>query len=193
VRVIAGRLGGRELRAPSGRTTRPTSDRVREALFSMLGELAGARVLDLFAGSGALGIEALSRGARHATFVESGRPALAVLRENLRRLELGSSATVLATTVARAQSSLARQAPFDLVLADPPWTALDGAIFELSRTITPELLAGGFRLVIEHPTRTPLELAGRTDLELSTRRAWGDTSVSIFVASTTQTAANSPK
>jgi 16S rRNA (guanine966-N2)-methyltransferase len=193
VRVIAGRLGGRELRAPSGRTTRPTSDRVREALFSMLGELAGARVLDLFAGSGALGIEALSRGARHATFVESGRPALAVLRENLRRLELGSSATVLATTVARSQSSLARQAPFDLVLADPPWTALDGAIFELSRTITPELLAGGFRLVIEHPTRTPLELAGRTDLELSTRRAWGDTSVSIFVASTTQTAANSPK
>src|ERR1700758_5362053 len=89
MRVIAGTLGGRRLKAPPGRATRPTSDRVREALFSMLGELDGERVLDLFAGSGALGIEALSRGAARAVFVERGAAAGRVLRENLGSLGLG--------------------------------------------------------------------------------------------------------
>jgi 16S rRNA (guanine966-N2)-methyltransferase len=163
---------------------------VREALFSMLGDLRDARVLDLFAGSGALGIEALSRGARHATFLESGRPALAVIRENLRQLGLGFSSTVVASRLSRAAASLAGLGPFDLVLADPPWTELATAISELERTVTAELLAPGFRLVIEHPTRNPVELASRTDLELFTRRAWGDTSVSIFVADAAQAARN---
>ena len=89
MRVVAGTLGGRRLRAPRGTDTRPTSDRVREAVFSMLGPLDGMRVLDLFAGSGALGIEALSRGATHAVFVERTRPALDVLRANLEALGLG--------------------------------------------------------------------------------------------------------
>ena len=83
MRVIAGTLGGRRLKAPPGRGTRPTSDRVREALFAMLGDLDGARVLDLFAGTGALGIEALSRGAASAVFVERDARAAAVLRANL--------------------------------------------------------------------------------------------------------------
>ena len=83
MRVVAGRFGGRTLRAPPGRDTRPTSDRVREALFSMLGPLDGARVLDLYAGSGALGIEALSRGAERVTFVERWRPAQAAIEANL--------------------------------------------------------------------------------------------------------------
>ena len=87
--MIAGRLGGRRLKAPSGRATRPTSDRVREALFAMLGELEGASVLDLFAGTGALGIEALSRGAVRAVFVESDAGAVRALTENLAALGLG--------------------------------------------------------------------------------------------------------
>ena len=86
MRVIAGRYGGRELTAPRGRATRPTSDRVREALFSILGDVGDARVLDLFAGSGALAIEALSRGAAEATLVDSSAAAIATIRRNLERL-----------------------------------------------------------------------------------------------------------
>ena len=89
MRVIAGRFGGRRLSAPRGGRTRPTADRVREALFSVLGDLEGARVLDLFAGSGALGIEALSRGAAEATFVDTAPAALQALRDNLAALEIG--------------------------------------------------------------------------------------------------------
>src|SRR5437867_9505031 len=94
VRVIAGSLGGRRLFAPRGSGTRPTSDRVREALFMALEPLAGLRVVDLFAGSGALGIEALSRGAAHADFVERRGPGLKALEANLDRLELRDRATV---------------------------------------------------------------------------------------------------
>ncbi len=86
MRVIAGRYGGRELVAPRGRATRPTSDRVREALFSILADVGGARVLDLFAGSGALAIEALSRGAAQATLVDSGAGAVAAIKGNLEAL-----------------------------------------------------------------------------------------------------------
>ena len=83
--MIAGRYGGRRLTAPKGRTTRPTSDRVREALFAMLGDIEGARVLDLFAGTGALGIEAVSRGARQAVFVERDRSAIEAMEANIAR------------------------------------------------------------------------------------------------------------
>src|ERR671934_2307496 len=96
MRVVAGRFGGRRLRAPRGRDTRPTSDRVREALFSILGPMEDARVLDLFAGSGALGIEALSRGAAHATFVERDRAAADVIRRNLATVGAEARATVVA-------------------------------------------------------------------------------------------------
>src|SRR5689334_3768381 len=105
-RVIAGRLGGRTLVAPAGASTRPTSDRVREALFSILGDIEGATVLDLFAGTGALGIEALSRGASHATLVENARPALRALAQNLETLELGPKARVLPMSVERALSAM---------------------------------------------------------------------------------------
>ncbi|HVY44643.1 MAG TPA: 16S rRNA (guanine(966)-N(2))-methyltransferase RsmD, partial [Minicystis sp.] len=126
MRVIAGALGGRRLVAPPGRATRPTSDRVREAVFSALGDVEGAVVLDLFAGTGALGIEALSRGAAHATFVENARASLAALRENLAALGLGATSSVIAQPAARAVASLAG-APgpaFDLVLVDPPYAAI---------------------------------------------------------------------
>lgn len=121
MRVVAGEWGGRRIDAPPGRDTRPTTDRVREAWMSALaGEIPGARVLDLFAGSGALGIEALSRGAEHATFVESAAPALRVLRTNLERLGAGERATVVRGDALRFATSLA-PGEFDLVLADPPY------------------------------------------------------------------------
>ena len=135
MRVVAGTARGRALVAPRGDTTRPTSDRVREAIFNALYSLGdvvhGARVLDLFAGSGALGIEALSRGATSVTFVERGRPALAAIRQNLRTLGLEPQAEVVA---AEALDWL-RRAPgeYDLVLCDPPydydeWPALLGLL-----------------------------------------------------------------
>jgi 16S rRNA (guanine(966)-N(2))-methyltransferase RsmD len=182
MRVIAGRLGGRELRAPKGTATRPTTDRVREALFSVLGDVTGARVLDLYAGSGALGIEALSRGAASAVFVESHAPALAALRGNIARLDLASSTTVLALRVERAGTALRTRAPFDLVLCDPPWAELDACIRAVSRLLEPALLAADARVVIEHPTRSEVEMGGAPALAFASRRTWGDTSVSIFAS-----------
>jgi 16S rRNA (guanine966-N2)-methyltransferase len=123
--VVGGEARGRPLRAPSGRATRPTSDRVREAIFNILGslvELRGARVADLFAGSGALGIEALSRGAAHAVLVDSDPAALAVVRANLESLGYGSgeSASVVRADVLRWAEALEAER-FDVVLADPPY------------------------------------------------------------------------
>lgn len=130
MRVVAGTLGGRRFAAPAGTDTRPTPDRVREAVFNALGSLgavADARVVDLFAGSGALGIEALSRGAAHATFVESDRRAADVVAANLATLGLAERATVVRRPVDAALDDLGDG--IDLVLADPPyafdrWAAL---------------------------------------------------------------------
>ncbi|NLV55923.1 MAG: 16S rRNA (guanine(966)-N(2))-methyltransferase RsmD [Acidimicrobiales bacterium] len=122
MRVVAGTAGGRRLLAPEGTRTRPTTDRVREAVFNALGSLdavADARVLDLFAGSGALGIEALSRGAAHATFVERDGAARRVVEANLTTTGLGGDATVVAGD-ALAHLRDGSGEPYDLVLLDPP-------------------------------------------------------------------------
>ena len=125
MRVVSGDLGGRKLVTPDGSDTRPTSDRVREAMFNSLFSLdaiEGARVLDAFAGSGALGIEALSRGALHATFVESGRDALAALRENLETLQLDAQGRVVpGDALAHLERAAAEGHHYDLVLLDPPY------------------------------------------------------------------------
>ena len=125
MRVVSGDLGGRKLVTPAGSDTRPTSDRVREAMFNSLFSLdaiEGARVLDAFAGSGALGIEALSRGALHATFVESGRDALAALRENLETLQLDAQGRVVpGNALAHLERAAAEGHHYDLVLLDPPY------------------------------------------------------------------------
>jgi 16S rRNA (guanine966-N2)-methyltransferase len=147
VRVVAGIARGRRLVAPKGDTTRPTSDFVREAIFNSLGSIAGldgATVLDLFAGTGALGIEALSRGADHATFVESDRHALAALRANLATTGFDGRATVVTTDVVRTAPLPA----VDVAFADPPYafaawdsllTRLDAAlvVVESDREIEP--------------------------------------------------------
>ena len=156
MRVIAGRAGGRRLTVPPGRGTRPTGDRVREALFSSFGEAVhGARVLDLFAGSGALGIEACSRGAAAATFVERDRRALAALRANLERTGLAGKATVVAGDVA-AFCRQPRGGPYDLVLCDPPYEL---ALQKVHRLLTDLCRGGGLAaaatVVVERDRRDP--------------------------------------
>jgi 16S rRNA (guanine966-N2)-methyltransferase len=176
MRVIAGRLGGRRLVAPPGRDTRPTSDRVREALFSALADVAGARVLDLYAGTGALGIEALSRGATAATFVENARPAVLALRENLATLDLTEHATVVSQPASRAAGALF--GPFDLVLADPPYAKVAEVAATISTLLARGALSQRARLVIEHASREPAPVVGGFVARPS--RSYGDTIVTIY-------------
>lgn len=179
MRVIAGALGGRRLIAPRGRQTRPTSDRVREAIFSSLGDVGGVAVLDLYAGSGALGIEALSRGAASAVFVEPARPALAALRQNLQSLALEARAEVFAVPVARAVPALSGRG-FALILADPPYARLAEAARELTALVgVPGALSSEARLVLEHAARdAPPRIA---DIAPTATRKYGDTAVSRYV------------
>jgi 16S rRNA (guanine966-N2)-methyltransferase len=173
MRVVAGVHGGRELVAPPGRETRPTSDRVREALFSILADVRGARVLDLFAGSGALAIEALSRGAAQATLVDPSGPAIEAIRRNLTRL--GIEAEVHRLTAAgwleRARHN-ARQ--YDLVFIDPPYRQAPDLGPGLSTALAP-VLGAGARVVVESDRRAPLQL----DMEVERSRRYGDTSITI--------------
>jgi 16S rRNA (guanine966-N2)-methyltransferase len=126
MRIIAGEWRGRKLAAPPGQQTRPTADRTRETLFSMLasrlGSFDGLRVADLYAGSGALGLEALSRGAAHATFIENDRTALGAIEANVKALDASERVEVRPMSAARLPSAQ----PFDLVLADPPYEPESG-------------------------------------------------------------------
>jgi len=179
VRVVAGRLGGRRLRAVPGTATRPTSDRVREALFGVLGDrVVGARVLDLFAGTGALAIEALSRGARSAVLVEQAAPAAAVIRANLDALELTGVASVRRT---RAETYLRgeRVGPFDLVFLDPPYAHGVGLVAGLlARLGLVGALAPGAVVVLETAARAepPPWPAG---FEPERPRRYGDTALHL--------------
>ncbi len=176
--MIAGRLGGRLLSAPAGRTTRPTSDRVREALFSMLGTVEGAEVLDLFAGTGALGIEALSRGAARAVFVERDPEALAALAANLDSLGIEREQAEVRRGDAFGALRAARsgEETYDLVFIDPPYRQARDWEPELSAALPPLLRPGG-RVVVESDRRSPVEL--EVDLELERERRYGNTSIKI--------------
>ena len=176
MRVVSGDLGGRKLVTPDGSDTRPTSDRVREAMFNSLFSLdaiEGARVLDAFAGSGALGIEALSRGALHATFVETGRDALAALRENLERLQLGAQGRVVpGDALVHLERTAVEERHYDLVLLDPPYG------FDQ----WDELLAAvpvGARVVIE----SDREVVVPDSWEVHRRKRYGGTVVTLATAS----------
>ena len=184
MRVIAGQLRGRAISAPPGDATRPTGARVKEALFSILGDVSGARVLDLYAGSGALGIEALSRGASAAVFVEAARPALACLRDNLTKLGLDDVATTLPLRVENAGVQLGRHAPFELVLCDPPWRDVKAARARLEALANAGLFAAGARIVLEHAAKDPPAPEATSRLRVCDERRWGDTAVTLFELNT---------
>ena len=172
MRVVAGVYGGRRLRAPAGLATRPTADRVREALFSMLGSVEGMRVLDLFAGSGALAIEALSRGAREAVFVDSARRAVEAVESNL--AGLGIKAAVHRRDALAYIGGVGEELRFDLVFVDPPYDSALLLAPELSRRL-PAILSADALIVSESDKRSPLELT----LPLRVERIYGDTRIAL--------------
>ncbi|MDQ3886558.1 MAG: 16S rRNA (guanine(966)-N(2))-methyltransferase RsmD [Actinomycetota bacterium] len=176
-RILAGQAGGRRIAVPP-RGTRPTSERVREAVFSALEarmDLDGARVLDLYAGSGAMGLEALSRGAGHARFVESDRRAVEVLRRNV--AELGLSGVEVTVGAVEAVLRTSSREPYDLVLADPPY-ALGGT--ELTGVLA-ALLAGGWlvpgALMVVERSAHSAGLRWPTGVVTISQRRYGDTRV----------------
>jgi 16S rRNA (guanine966-N2)-methyltransferase len=159
LRVIAGALRGRRLVAPPGDAVRPTKDVVKEAVFSALdarGAIRDATVLDLYAGTGSLAIEALSRGASRAVLVERDRAALAALTQNVAQLDLGARTAVVRLDVERFVAGRPPgEAPFDLVLADPPYDTADDAVVSLIRSLgAPGWLAEGAVVAIERPVRS---------------------------------------
>ena len=170
--MIAGEAGGRRLAVPDGRDTRPTSDRAREGLFatisSIVGPLAGARVLDLYAGSGAVGLEALSRGAEHVLLVEQGARAARVIRQNIEAIGL-PGATMVADRVERVLARGPRggpgrtaEGPYDVVFADPPYALADAGVTQvLSLLAERGWLAPGALVIVERATRSgPLSWPG---------------------------------
>lgn len=170
MRVIAGEFRGRRLRPPPGQRVRPTTDRVREAWFSIIGDrVVDARVLDVCAGSGALGLEALSRGAAHTTFVEQSQPALAALRANIAELAVEERTTVRRADAARFVAGLGPDA-FDLAFADPPYRSpLAAELRDRWRAVPFARILG-----IEHPVTT--------DLGGDDTRRYGNTALTFFFA-----------
>ncbi|MCC6625231.1 MAG: 16S rRNA (guanine(966)-N(2))-methyltransferase RsmD [Deltaproteobacteria bacterium] len=179
MRITAGRFRGRALEAPRGMATRPTGARARTALFDTLApRLEGARVADLFAGTGALGLEALSRGAAHVDFYESARPALDALRRNIATLGVADATTVVTGAL---PGAIRPGAPYDLILVDPPWRqGHERAVAE--RLVLTGRLGPESRLVIEADRRDPLDEAAWRGfgLVLVDRRSYGDTEMRFF-------------
>ena len=177
MRIIAGDFRGRRLRPPVGMSIRPTADRVREALFSILGlRVRGAEVLDLFAGTGALGLEALSRGASHAVFVDENPGAVAVIRANIDLCKAGERSTLLRLPAHRALEQLtASEKSFDLIFMDPPYGKglIESTLPHVGEAAAPDALV----VAEHHAGETTGSIAGwvRTDL-----RKYGDTEISIF-------------
>ena len=172
LRISGGELRGRRLRGPRrGSEMRPTTERVREAVFSILGDVGGARVLDLFCGTGALGLEALSRGAASAVLVDSDT---ALVQRNVEELELGDRAEVVRSDALR-WLDRAPESSFDLVLCDPPYGLVPRLSNDLDQPLRRALAAGG-RVMIETSPRAPLALA----LPLARERAYGETLVRVY-------------
>jgi 16S rRNA (guanine966-N2)-methyltransferase len=177
MRIIAGSRKGARIFAPKGREVRPTGDRVREAVFNLIGPVEGMEVLDLFAGSGAMGLEALSRGASSVTFVENDRSAAEVILRNLDKLQL-KGADVLREDAAR---KLARDAAggrrYDLVLVDPPYRMLPRVLPTLAAHL-PAVVAPGGMVIVESGAREEPELP----LPQRTSRKYGSVRVTVFEA-----------
>ncbi|OQW37629.1 MAG: hypothetical protein A4E19_13215 [Nitrospira sp. SG-bin1] len=184
MRVIAGIHRGRRLYGPNKLALRPTSDRVREALFSILGHrLANSRFLDLYAGTGAVGIEAISRGARHVTFVESNRQALTLLQQNLALCHLGDEIVVSGRTVQQfLNHSDQWNGPYDIIFADPPYAEAPEFPALLAELRSDELFASDSWLVIEHATKAVLPMSMGCTRFLR-RYRYGDTALSLYFRS----------
>ena len=175
VRVIAGSHRGRRLVAPKGTQVRPTGDRVREAIFNIVGPVDDGSVLDLFAGSGALGIEALSRGARSCVFVESDRAAARVIQQNLERLQLTGAVVERRDALAVLREEGSRRRHHDLILCDPPYELWAGLEAPLAERL-PVVLSPDGLLVVETDARTEPQLP----LDLVTSRRYGSARITIF-------------
>jgi 16S rRNA (guanine966-N2)-methyltransferase len=176
VRVVAGRFKGRTLHAPKGGHTRPTSDKVREAVFSVLGDVEGARVLDLFAGSGALGIEAVSRGAAAATLVDDDPQAFAAIERNSSPLD-GEFEAIRRDALRWLARVPAGSRSYDLVFADPPYSSAPRLGEPLSRLL-PRVLSQNARIVTESDKHAPLAL----ELPLEFERDYGETRIRVHRA-----------
>jgi len=180
MRVISGTLKGRRLTAPAGMATRPTADRIKESVFNILaGNVQTKRVLDLFAGSGALGIEALSRGAASAVFVDQAKAALSAIRRNIRDLGLEDRSRVIQWNILKNLNCLVPERDaFDLVFLDPPYetAAVSPALAGLSSC---GILTPGARVIIEHSSREPIVQPMGT-LVLIDQRRFGKTLVSFM-------------
>jgi len=182
VRIIGGEFGGRRLRAPKGRRTRPTPDRVREALFSVLGDrVAGAHVVELFAGTGSLGLEALSRGARHAVFLERDAAALRCLEENVAALGVAGRATVQRRSAYAFARSANAAEPFDLVFCDPPFRSFEEAAGRrrMEDLLGSLPLAPGGLVVVEHRAGALGDFSPPA-LRPAGVRKWGSTGMALY-------------
>lgn len=180
MRVIAGSAKGKKLYAPKGMDTRPTSDRVKEAIFNIIGnKVTNANVLDLFAGTGSLGIEALSRGAKFAYFVDVRREAIDLVKRNLTETGFLDAAVVITSEADRALRRLSKYADkFDLIFLDPPYgisvSYLDAIMFMLAS----DMLNAEGLLILEHSAKTgPRMIEG---IEIDSIRTYGDTGVTFY-------------
>jgi 16S rRNA (guanine966-N2)-methyltransferase len=177
MRIVAGERKGLRLDAPPGRDTRPTSDRLREALYSMLGDVSGLAVLDAFAGSGALGLEALSRGAASAVFCETSAPALRVLRANVERLGYGDRAEVRRQDARRRLAADARaERAYQLIVLDPPYRMLTALQEDFSLHLPHVLVPGGIAVIESPASDEPLRLP----LRLDTTRVHGGSRLTVY-------------
>ena len=176
MRIVAGERRGLRLQAPPGDLVRPTSDRVRQALFSMLGDVSGAIVLDAFAGSGALGLEALSRGAEHAHLWERAPAALRAIAANVERLDYGSRTTVVRGDSLRLLARDHRRGVrYDLIVLDPPYTILAALQRSLAQHLAPILASAGV-VALESPSVLPVPELG---LPADRERIHGDTRITL--------------
>jgi len=181
MRVIAGKYRSRMLRSLKGQALRPTSDRLRETLFNILGpQVPGATFVDLYAGTGAVGIEALSRGARHAIFAEQHAAAAVLIRRNLESLEIGAEAEILGMDVERAIERLeSRHVHAQFIFLDPPYAADAEYANTLESLGESSIVAPGARVIVEHLKKRELpERVG--DLELARVVAQGDAALSFY-------------
>lgn len=177
MRIIAGKYKGAIIAAPKGSRTRPTADKVRGAIFNMLGDITGLIALDLFAGSGALGLEALSRGASRVLLVDNRAEALAIIHRNITKLKIENARAVRRDYLAILKQAAKKGERYDLIFVDPPYRMHRVIEPELSRWL-PRMIAAGGRVIVESDCREQVSLP----LELVTDKIYGDTRVRIFAA-----------